>query len=118
MISAYGRDLAGKVGVRLSTNPIEKLTPNLMNKTNYVVHYHNLQFHLEMSMKLTKIHKVMVFNQSRWLKPYIEFNTVKRQTAKKTRATIKKKLLQSGGFVGALLTAVVSFLGALLKPNR
>lgn len=37
--------------------------------------------------------------------------------SKKTRATVKKKLIQSGGFIGALLTPVISFLGALLNPN-
>ena len=74
--------MAGKVGTRLSNNPVEKLTQNLRNKTNYIVHYRNLQFYLEMGMKLTKIHRVMEFDQSRWLKPYIDFNTVKRQAAK------------------------------------
>ena len=61
LISSYGRELVGKVGSRLSTNPLEKLTSNLRNKANYVVHYRNLQFYLEMGMKLTKIHRVMVF---------------------------------------------------------
>jgi len=66
----------------LSINSVEKLTPYLRNKTNYVVHYRNLHFYMDMGMKLTKIHKVMEFGQSRWLKPYIDFNTVKRQAAK------------------------------------
>jgi len=38
--------------------------------------------------------------------------------SKKIRATVKKKLVQSGGFLGALLTPVLSFLGSLLNPNR
>ena len=38
--------------------------------------------------------------------------------SKKTRVTIKKKLLQSGGFLSALLTPEVSFLGAILNPTR
>ena len=38
--------------------------------------------------------------------------------SKKTRATVKKKLVQSGGFIGALLTPVLSFLGSLLNPNH
>lgn len=38
--------------------------------------------------------------------------------SKKTRATVKKRLIQSGGFLGALLTPVLSFLGSLLNPNK
>lgn len=38
--------------------------------------------------------------------------------SKKTRVTIKKKIIQSGGFIGALLTPVLSFLGSLLNTNQ
>lgn len=38
--------------------------------------------------------------------------------SKKTRAAVKKKLVQSGGFLGALLTPVLSFLGSLLNRNN
>ena len=34
-------------------------------------------------MKLTKIHRVLQFNESPWLAKYIDFNTNKRPTAKK-----------------------------------
>lgn len=59
----------------------EKLIPNLMNKTKYVTHYRNLKFYVEQGMILTKIHRVLSFYQSAWMKPYIDFNTVKRQLA-------------------------------------
>ena len=57
---------------------IKKLIPNVGNKTNYVVHYRKLQLYLSLEMKLTEIHKVLTFNQSDWMKKYIDFNTEKR----------------------------------------
>ena len=57
---------------------IKKLVPNLYNKVNYVCHIRNLKYYLEKGLKLTKIHQVLQFNQSKWLKPYIDFNTQKR----------------------------------------
>ena len=58
-----------------------KLISNLGNKTNYVLHYKNLQLHLSLGMKLTKTHKVIKFKQSDWMKKYIDFNTEKRTNA-------------------------------------
>ena len=47
-------------------------------KTNYVVHYRNLQLYLPLGMKLTKIQKILKFKQSDWMKIYIHFNIKKR----------------------------------------
>ena len=58
-----------------------KLIPNLGGKTNYVLHYRNLQLYLSSGMKLTKIHKVLRFNQSDWMKKNVDFNTEKRTNA-------------------------------------
>ena len=52
-----------------------KLIPRLGNKTNFVVHYRNIQLHLSLGLKLTKIHRALRFKQIDWMKEYIDFNT-------------------------------------------
>ena len=47
-------------------------------------YYENLQLYLRLRLKLKKIYRILEFNQSQWLKPYIEFNTQKRIAAEKS----------------------------------
>ncbi|KAL9972954.1 hypothetical protein ACROYT_G019355 [Oculina patagonica] len=60
----------------------EKLVLTLEDKTNYVVHYRNLQFYLKQGMKLKKVHRVLEFEQEAWMEPYIRMNTEFRKEAK------------------------------------
>ena len=73
-----------KIGEKLhvSSDKVEKLVPDLHNKGKYVLHYANLKQCLELSLKLTKVHRVLEFRQEPWLKPCIEKNMKLRAGAK------------------------------------
>ena len=80
MLSDYCKKIAGEYWIKVGD--VEKLISNLGDKTNYVLHYRNLQLYLSLGIKLTKIHKVLKFKQSEWMKKYISiFNTEKRANA-------------------------------------
>ena len=60
----------------------EKLLLRLEDKSNYVVHYRNLQMYLKQGMKLKRVHRVLEFEQECWMEPYIRMNTEFRKNAK------------------------------------
>ena len=65
----------------IKTGIINKLTPNVMPKNNYIVHYRNLKYYLSKGLILKRVHRVLELKQSAWMKPYIDFNTQKRKEA-------------------------------------
>ena len=67
---------------RVKIGEVEKLIPNLNNKTNYVVHYENLNVYEILGLKIAKIHRDIKFEKSAWLKEYINLNTKLRIDAK------------------------------------
>ena len=79
MLSKYCKKFADKYEIKVGD--VKKLIPQLGNKTYYVVHYRNLQLYLSLGIKLIKIHRMLKFKQSDWMKNYIDFNTQKRMNA-------------------------------------
>ncbi len=77
---------------------VEKLVPNLEPKRKYVMHYQNLQLYLSLGMKLVNIHRVLWFDQSPWLKKYIDFNTLQRTLATSEFAKDFFKLMNNAMF--------------------
>ena len=79
-------------------NGVEKLIPNLRDKTKYVIHYKNLIQCLKAGMKLKKIHRGIKYVESEWLKPYIEMNTNLRTKAKNNFEKDFYKLMNNSVF--------------------
>ncbi len=66
---------------RLLIGKVEKLVPNLNDKTKYTLHHENLKLYLRLGMRLTKIHRGITFDEEDFMRPYIELNTNLRAKA-------------------------------------
>ena len=60
---------------------VRTLVPNLFDKEKYVIYYENLQLYLRLGLKLKRnlVYRVLEFNQSQWLKQYVEFDSKKKK---------------------------------------
>ena len=92
MLSDYSKKIADEYGIKVGG--VKKLIENFSNKTNFVVHYRNLQLYFSLGMKLTKIHKVRKFKQSDRMKNYIDFNTKKKKQKKNVANSFEKNSSQ------------------------
>ena len=63
MLSNYCKKVADEYGIKVGD--VKELIPNLGNEANYVPQYRNFQLYLSLGVKLTKIHKVLKFKQSK-----------------------------------------------------
>ena len=80
MFSEYCKKIVEKYNISIGL--VRKLIPMLKDKKEYVLHYRNLQLYMTLGLKVKKVHRVLEFDQSPWLKQYIVFNTEKRKHAK------------------------------------
>ena len=72
MLLEYCSNIASKYGIKIGG--VNKLVPNLGNKSKYVLHYRNLHSYLTLGMKLVSVHGIPKFKEFDWLKQYIGFN--------------------------------------------
>ena len=113
---------------RVEINGVEKLVPNLRDKKSYVIHIQALNQALQHGFRLARIHRAIEFNQSPWLKTYIDFNTQLRTAATNDFEKDFFKLMNNSVFgkmmedirkhrnIG-LVTTEEKYLCTVMKPN-
>ena len=113
---------------RMEINGVEKLVPNLRDKKGHVIHIRALAQALTHGLILDRIHQVIEFDQSAWMKSYIDFNTQLRTKAKNDFEKDFFKLMNNSVFGKMmenirkhrnikLVTTEEKYLLTVMKPN-
>ena len=113
---------------RMEIKGVEKLIPNLRDKKNYVIHIQVLNQALQHGLRLDRIHRAIEFDQSPYLKTYIDFNTQLRMAATNDFEKDFFKLMNNSVFGKTmenirkhrnikLVTTEEKYLHTVMKPN-
>ena len=86
MLPKYCFNIVNKYGIEIGG--VNKLVPNLGNKSKYDIYYQNLPLYLSLGMKLTKVHRILKSKQSDWLKNTL----ILIQTKGKMQLIVLKKI--------------------------
>ena len=113
---------------KMKIDGVEKLTPNLYDERKYVIHMRALIQALDHGLILKKVHRAIEFEQSAWMKPYIDFNTQLRTQANNDFEKDFFKLMNNSVFGKMmenirkhrnikLVTDREKYLKTVMKPN-
>ena len=113
---------------RMEINGLERLVPNLRDKKSYIIHIQALNQVLQHQLRLDRIHRAIEFDQSPWLKTYVDFNTQLRMAATNDVEKDFFKLMNNTVFgkmmenirkhrnIGLVMTKE-KYLHTVMKPN-
>ena len=68
---------------RKKMEKVKKLVCGIEDKEKYVIHIRAIKQALNHGLILKRVRRTIQFNQTAWLKPYIDMNTKLRKEAKK-----------------------------------
>ena len=81
ILSEYQTYLNDKLNIKYNEKD-KKLILDLLPKKNYKVYYKNLEYYLKLGLKVTKVHRILTFDEKPFLKEYIDLNTELRKNSK------------------------------------
>ena len=97
MLSEYQKYLDDKLNIKYNEKD-KKLILDLLSKKNYKVYYKNLEYYLKLGLKVTKVHRILTFDEKPFLKEYIDLNTELRKQSKNDLEKDLFKLMNSAIF--------------------
>ena len=97
MLSEYQKYLNNKLNIKYNEKD-KKLILDLLPKKNYKVYYKNLEYYLKLGLKVTKVHRILTFDEKPFLKEYIDLNTELRKQSKKDLEKDLFKLMNNAIF--------------------
>ena len=98
-LSDYSKEcLSATTGKKNTAYRSQKLCGNFHPKRKYFIHYRNLKLYLKHGLKLTKIHRVVEFEQEAFSRNYIKFTAHKRKTSKTAFKKRAAKLYANANF--------------------
>ena len=80
MLSPYCEQIRQKYNITIGQ--VKKLITTLSNKEKGVIHCRNLQLYTDLGLQVNRVHRVIEFNQSPWLKQHNYFKTQKETNPK------------------------------------
>ena len=78
MLSEYQKYLNNKLNIKYDEKN-RKLILDLIPKKNCKVYYKNLEYYLKLGVKVSKVHRILTFDEKPFLKEYIDLNTELRK---------------------------------------
>ena len=97
MLSDYQKYLNDKLNIEYDEND-KKLILDLLSKKNYKVCNKNLEYYLKLGLKVTKVHRILTFDEKPFLKEYIDLNTELRKNSKNDLEKDLFKLMNNAVF--------------------
>lgn len=80
MLSDYQKNWLSQHNIRYPKN-VSKLVATQLNKSNLTIHLAPLLVYLSLGMEIKKIHRVLKYQQSYWLRDWVRFNIDQRKSA-------------------------------------